>query len=59
MNSLTDNDLMPWGIHKGIKMANVSAAYLIYMYENNKCDILVKNYIKSNLDVLKQEIKNK
>jgi len=52
---LSDSSLMPWGKHKGIKMANVPASYLLWLYENDKCDNLVKNYIRDNLDVLKQE----
>lgn len=54
--SLTDNDLMPWGQHKGVKMANVPASYLIWLYEEKKCSGNVKDYIKENLDVLKREI---
>lgn len=56
---LTDESLMPWGIHKGKKMANVPAPYLLFLYENNKCDAQVKEYITDNLDVLKQETKTK
>lgn len=52
---LTDESIMPWGIHKGTKMANVPASYLLYMYDNNKCDLPVKEYIKENLEVLKKE----
>lgn len=55
---LTDDSIMPWGIHKGTKMANVPASYLLYMYDNNKCDLPVKKYIEENIEVLKQESKN-
>lgn len=55
---LSDESLMPFGEHKGEKMANVPAAYLIWLYENNKCSADVREYIEANLDVLKQEIRN-
>jgi len=32
----TDETIMPFGAHKGKKLANVPADYLIWMYENNK-----------------------
>lgn len=54
---LTDNDLMPWGIHQGTKMANVPADYLLYLYREGKCDRPVKEYIIDNLDALKAEVK--
>jgi uncharacterized protein (DUF3820 family) len=46
---------MPWGKYKGVKMANVPASYLIWLYENSKCDKQVKEYIKDNEDVLKAQ----
>lgn len=58
MSKLTDNDPMPFGIHKSEKMANVPAKYLIWLYENNKCSGPVRSYIEENLTVLKQEIKS-
>ncbi|MES2287619.1 MAG: hypothetical protein V4547_18130 [Bacteroidota bacterium] len=57
---LTDESLMPWGIYKGkLKMANVPAEYLLYLYEENKMSGDVLAYVKDNLEVLKQEIKDK
>ncbi len=53
---LTDNSLMPFGVHKGKKMADVPAQYLLWIYEQN---LDVMNYIKENMDVLRQEIKKK
>lgn len=50
---MKDTDLMPWGIHKGKKMANVPASYLLWLYNNNKCSGEVKTYIEENMDVLK------
>jgi len=59
MNQLTDESPMPWGIHKGTRMANVPASYLIYVYENEKCDYAVSKYILDNWDFLKMEAKEK
>lgn len=33
---LTDNSIMPFGVYKGKKMANVPASYLKWIYDNNK-----------------------
>ena len=56
---MTDNSLMPYGKHKGQKMANVPPDYLIWLFENNKCTPEVAKYIAENLDVLKAEIELK
>lgn len=53
---LDDNSEMPFGKHKGVKMANVPADYLIFLYENNFAKGNVLTYIVSNLDVLKEQI---
>lgn len=53
--TLTDCSLMPYGIHKGKAMINVPADYLLYLYENGKCDGEVSEYIEDNMDVLKKE----
>jgi hypothetical protein len=51
-----DNDLMPFGKHKGKALVNIPAYYLIYIYENNMVyDERVKKYIINNLDVLKKQ----
>ena len=55
---LTDESIMPFGKYQGKKMANVPAHYLIWLYDNNKCNKEVRTYIVDNLDVLKVEIKN-
>jgi uncharacterized protein (DUF3820 family) len=59
MTKLTDDSLMPWGKHKGTKMANVSADYLLWVFENNKCSPEVANYINENMDVIKKESSKK
>lgn len=58
MRTLSDTDEMPWGKHKGVKMANVPADYLLWLYNNNKCDKSVRDYIYKNLDDLKSEAKS-
>lgn len=54
---LTDSDLMPTGKHKGEKMEDIPAKYLLYIYENDMCNARVRKYIEDNLDVIKQQIK--
>jgi len=56
---ITDNSTMPFGKHKGEKMANVPPEYLIWIFENNKCSAEVAKYIAENLEVLKAEINYK
>ena len=58
MEKLTDSSRMPFGKYVNEKMANVSASYLLWLYDNNKCNQQVKDYIEENIDVLKEEIKN-
>jgi uncharacterized protein (DUF3820 family) len=57
MDKLNDDSLMPFGKYKGEKMANVPAAYLIWLLDNNKCNEPVKFYIQENIEVLKSEMK--
>ena len=56
---LTDESLMPFGIHKDTKMANVPASYLMWLWNNHKCSGDVQIYISQNLEVLQSEIKTK
>lgn len=53
----TDQSLMPWGMHKGSKLANVPASYLVYLYENNLKAGPLKTYIEGNLEHLRMEAK--
>lgn len=55
---LDDDSPIPFGKYKGEKMGNVPAEYLMWLYDNNKCNQAVKDYIEDNLDVLQYEIKN-
>ena len=52
MEKLTDESPMPMGKHKGEKMANVPAKYLIWLYEQTKPII---DYIEDNMDALNKE----
>lgn len=54
---LTDTSLMPFGKHKGEKMANVPADYLIWCFDNNKCNPAVRAYISANEHVLRFQAK--
>jgi uncharacterized protein (DUF3820 family) len=58
---MNDDSIMPFGIHKGKKMANVPDEYLLYLYENSQIYGELKEYIKENLGVIKSqiELKNK
>ena len=53
----TDQSLMPFGMHRGSKLANVPAGYLVYLYENNLQPGPLKTYIEGNLEHLKMEAK--
>lgn len=53
---LTDKDKMLFGKHKGERMIDVPAKYLLYIYENKMCsNERVKMYIEDNLEVIKQQ----
>lgn len=59
MEDLEDTSPMPWGKHAGEEMQKVPADYLLWLYEENKCDARVRAYIEDNMDVLKVELKRK
>jgi len=48
----TDETIMPFGAHKGKKLANVPANYLIWMYENKRLFPYLEEYVKDNWSVL-------
>jgi hypothetical protein len=53
---ITDNTPMPFGKHRGKKMANVPAPYLLWLH-NSICDHPgVRKYINDNLEGLKKEV---
>lgn len=58
---MNDESIMPFGKHKGEKLANVPAKYLLWLYDTG-CNSgtsheELKAYIEDNMDVLKQEVK--
>ena len=57
MNELIDCDLMPFGIHKGKKLVDVPASYLLYLYDDDLTHAPLREYIKDNYDVLLEELK--
>ncbi len=54
-NPFTDTTIINFGKHKGQKLANVPANYLLWLYDNNKCDGSLRAYIRENLDILRKE----
>jgi len=58
MVTISDRTIMPFGKHKGEKLANVPASYLLYLLDNGKCYGALKQYIEDNRDVLEKEVKN-
>lgn len=54
---LNDNSEMPFGVHKGKKMANVPASYLLWLYREKSPPSEIRRYIEENIDALEQEIK--
>jgi uncharacterized protein (DUF3820 family) len=52
---MTDQDLMPFGKHKGEKMENVPAAYLLWLREQHCSSQRVCAYIEENLAALMME----
>ena len=55
MKILTDDDLMPFGKHKGIKMMHVPVRYLHYLWLNGMKSETPTNsvarYIEDNIDM--------
>lgn len=54
---LTDESIIQFGAHKGKKLANVPAHYLLWMYDQHWCNKDYKKYIEDNMDVLKKDKK--
>lgn len=55
---LTDESIMPWGIHAGKKLADVPAKYLLNLHEQNKLDNPLKKYVTENFSILLEEVEN-
>ena len=52
---MTDESIMPFGKHKGEKMANVPASYLLWIYDNMNLFDDLREYIDENRDALEVE----
>ena len=54
---LTDDSILEFGnLHKGKKLINVPASYLLFVYENNyNTGKALRAYIEDNMDVLKKQ----
>ena len=50
--------IMTFGKHKGEKMANIPADYLLWLFDNNKCFGDLLTYIRANEDNLRKEVEN-
>ncbi len=55
---MNDDDLMPYGKYKGMKMSEVPASYLLWLLDFDKCSGAVREYIVDVYDALKAEVKN-
>jgi len=53
---MDDNSIMKFGAHKGKHLRDVPDSYLLWLYENNKCSIDLKEYIEENLDVINKNL---
>lgn len=56
-----ENFLMPFGKHKGEKLANIDASYLLWLYnacEDKDLPEEVKLYVEETKEVLLKEIQN-
>jgi uncharacterized protein (DUF3820 family) len=56
---MTDESIMPFGKHKGEKLANVPPEYLLWLYDEGKCYGELRAYIADNMDSIKAEIEYK
>lgn len=56
---LKDDSLMPFGQHKGEKIINVPASYLLWLFDNDKCNSEIREYCRVNEDVLRFQAKQK
>lgn len=54
--ALTDQDLMPFGVHKGEKMEKVPASYLVWLREQGCRHPGVAAYIEESWSAIKSEV---
>lgn len=58
-NKYTDETPMPFGKHKGEKLANVPASYLLWLYCKGELKPgALRDYIDENMDEIRQEKAN-
>ncbi len=64
MEPYKDSDLMEFGAHKGKKLIDIPAGYLLWLDEqdwlkqsNSRRDVRMKEYINENREVLLKELK--
>lgn len=54
---MTDESILTFGMHKGKRLIDVPASYLIWLYEENKCGSELRAYIEDNMQALRKEAK--
>jgi len=52
---MTDESIMPWGMHKGRQLADVPADYLLFIWEKKYARGELFRYIEENLTVLQAQ----
>ena len=55
MAKLTDTSLMPFGKHRGSKMEDVPASYLLWLWNDNVQHSEVRAYIEESMSALTLE----
>ena len=55
---MDDNSAMPFGKHKGKKMIDVPADYLLWLHDQGELFGDLKGYIDENIEALRLEVKN-
>lgn len=55
MLKLNDKSPMPYGKYEGVKMANLPANYLLYLYDEDMCGAPVRLYVKEREEDLRDE----
>lgn len=53
---MTDETHIHFGRHKGKRLIDVPADYLIWLYENNKCYGPLRKYIEDNREALNNQV---
>lgn len=55
---LKEEPIIKYGKYEGKKVSQIPAEYLIWLYENDRCSPMIKDYVKKNLSILKMEAAN-